>query len=112
MQTVAETPTFMAQAEKLFSDADRAAIIDLLALGPEAGELIPGTGGVRKLRVPVAGRGKRGGARVIYYLLDADAPIYALLVYAKNQATDLSPDGKKAVTKLAAAIKAQHRRPS
>jgi len=73
------------------------------------GDEIPGAGGVRKLRFAAGGRGKRGGARVIYYWYSEDAPIYALLVYAKNVRTDLSSAEKKTVAAIAKAIK-QHQR--
>ena len=62
MQTVAETPTFTRQADKLFSEEERKELIDYLAENPLAGEEIPGTGGVRKLRVAASGRG-RGAVR-------------------------------------------------
>ena len=80
MQTVCQTSLFIRQAEKLFSTDDLAVVVSFLAANPQSGDIIPGTGGVRKVRVPVQGRGKRGGARVIYYWFDARAPLYALLV--------------------------------
>jgi hypothetical protein len=70
MQTVAETPIFTRQADRLFDDDGKRALIDFLAGHPLAGEEIPGTGGVRKVRFAASGRGKRGGARVIYSYLD------------------------------------------
>ncbi len=109
MQTVAETPTFTKQASKLFSPSEKTAIINFLAANPLAGDLIPHTGGVRKVRVPASGRGKRGGGRVIYYVFSEDAPLYALLVYPKNQRTNLSQDEAKAVSAFAQAIKAQYK---
>ena len=105
MQTVAETPTFSRQASKLFDEEQKRELIDFLAANPEAGDEIPGTGGVRKVRFAASGRGKRGGARVIYYYLDETIPIYALLVYAKNVKTDMSPDEKRAVAALAGELK-------
>lgn len=80
MQTVSESSLSIAQAERLFTEEERHAIPDFLAFNPGAGVVIPGTGGVRKIRVAASGRGKRGGARVIYYVLDEEAPIYALSV--------------------------------
>lgn len=103
MQTVAETPTFSRQAGKIFSEDEKRKLIALLARNPLMGDEIPGTGGVRKLRFAAAGRGKRGGARVIYYFLDETTPIYALLAYAK---TDMTPDERRAVSALVAALKA------
>jgi hypothetical protein len=65
--TVVETPEFLAATRKLMEAGERALLVDYLALNPIAGDLIPGTGGVRKLRWGLEGRGKRGGARVIYF---------------------------------------------
>lgn len=105
MQTVAETPTFTRQADRLLSDSERKELIDYLANHPLAGDEIPGTGGVRKLRFAASGRGKRGGARVVYFYGGEDLPVYALLVYAKSAKTDLSPLERRTVRTVAAAIK-------
>ncbi len=105
MQTVAETPTFIRQADKLFTEEERRALIDHLAESPLAGDEIPGTGGVRKLRFAALGRGKRGGARVVYFSGGEDIPIYALLAYAKSARTDLNPAERRAVAGIVAAIK-------
>lgn len=106
MQTVAETPTFVRQTEKLFSEQEKRELIDFLAANPLAGDEIPGTGGVRKVRFAASGRGKRGGARVIYYYLDKTMPLYALLAYAKNDKGDMTPAEKRAVSALVLALKA------
>ena len=106
MLSVAETPIFTRQTEKLFSEDEKRELIDFLSEFPLAGDEIPGTGGVRKLRFAASGRGKRGGARIIYYYLDDSMPLYALLAYAKSDQGDLTPDEKHAVSRLAAAIKA------
>ncbi len=105
MRTVAETPTFTRQSEKLFNADEKRELIDYLAENPLAGDEIPGTGGVRKVRFAASGRGKRGGARIIYYYLDDDMPVYALLAYAKNAKTDMTADDKKAVRLLTKALK-------
>lgn len=76
---------------------------------PLAGEEIVGTGGVRKLRFAAKGKGKSGGVRVIYYFYDQDIPIYALLIYAKNERADLTAAQRKSVASLAAAIKASRK---
>ena len=104
MQTVAETPTFSRQADKLFSDDERRELIDYLAENPLAGDEIPGTGGVRKLRFGALGRGKRGGARVIYFYGGERVPIYALLAYSKSTKTDLNPEERRAVAVIVEAI--------
>lgn len=106
MQTVAETPTFTRQAEKLFSEEEKFELVSFLAEKPLAGDVIPDTGGVRKVRFAASGKGKRGGARVIYYFLDDSMPLYALLVYAKNEKAQLTPEDKRAASVLVEAIKA------
>jgi hypothetical protein len=83
MQVVIETSVLSRQADKLFDEEERLEVISFLASNPFLGDEIPGTGGVRKLRVPARGKGKRGGARVIYFFVGTDTPIYALLVYGK-----------------------------
>ena len=105
MQTVAETPTSSRQADKLFREEEKRELIDYLGRNPLAGDEIPGTGGVRKLRYAMAGLGKRGGARIVYYL-DERMPLYALLAYAKADRTDLTPAERRAVSALASALKA------
>jgi hypothetical protein len=103
--TVAETYMFRRQAEKIWTEDELAVLIDHLAFNPEDGDVIPGTGGIRKVRWGKAGTGKRGGVRVIYFYHNADMPLYLLLAYAKAQASDLTPDEKRMLTALAAALK-------
>ena len=110
LQTVAETPTFTKQAEALFDETEKQELITYLAVNPLAGDVIQGTGGVRKLRFASSGRGKRGGARVIYYYLDQALPLYALLVYPKNTKTDLTSADKKAVSTLVETLKATRKK--
>jgi mRNA-degrading endonuclease RelE of RelBE toxin-antitoxin system len=76
--------SFEKSAAALFTEADILELELQLLLDPEAGEVIPSTKGLRKLRRPLAGRGKRGGARVIYYLVTAHKKILLLYAYAKN----------------------------
>jgi mRNA-degrading endonuclease RelE of RelBE toxin-antitoxin system len=106
MQTVAETPTFTKQADDLFDEDEKQVLIALLSQNPLAGDVISGTGGVRKLRFATSGRGKRGGARVIYYYYDKTIPLYALLAYPKNAKTDLTPEDKRTALAFVNAIKA------
>ena len=106
MQTVAETPTFARQAEKLLSEEERRKLMNFLAENPLAGDVIPGTGGVRKLRFATSGRSKRGSTRVIYYYLNETMPIYLLLAYSKAAKTDLTSEEKRRVSALAATLKA------
>ena len=110
MITVAETPTFTRQCAKIFSDEEKSELIEYLAKNPLAGDEIPGTGGVRKIRFAASGRGKRGGARIIYYYLDDEFPLCALLEYTKNARTDMTPEEKKQVTAFVELLKAARRR--
>ena len=110
MQTVVETPVFIRRAEKLLSEDEHAELIAFLASDPEAGDEIVGTGGVRKVRYGAKGKGKSGGVRVIYYFYDQDMPIYALLVYGKNERADLTAKQRKAVAAFAAAIQVMRKR--
>ena len=105
MQTVAEIPIFSRQTEKLFGEEEKRELIDFLAENPLAGDEIPGTGRVRKVRFAASGRGKRGGARVIYYYLDDTMPLYALLAYAKSAMEDMTPEDKRMVAAFASALK-------
>jgi hypothetical protein len=103
--TVAETPLFVRQAEAVWDEAEREAFVDFIAANPEAGNVIPETGGVRKVRWARAGTGKRGGARVVYFYCDPKRPLYLLMVYAKAQRENLTADEKRAARKLAAFLK-------
>ena len=105
MHSVIETPSFTRRADALLSRDERKALIDTLAGSPLAGDLIPGMGGVRKLRFAARGRGKSGSFRVIYYFLHKNQPIFALLVYGKNEQSDLSPAQRKTLGGLAADMK-------
>lgn len=84
MYTVVETPTFVADAKDLWSEEDRGAFCAWISANPEAGDVIPGSGGCRKVRWARAGTGKRGGVRVVYFLRLANGEIWLLVIYAKN----------------------------
>jgi hypothetical protein len=103
--TIAETSDFLAAARKLMTAAERTGLIDHLAGNPLAGDLIPGTGGIRKLRWALEGRGKRGGARVVYYFHNEHIPLLLLDAYAKNEKADLKPDEIIRLRRLVKAIK-------
>lgn len=90
LYTVAETPEYIGLAEKLLSADERRDLIFYLAAHPRAGDLIEGTGGVRKLRWARGGRGKSGGVRVIYYIHSDAMPLYLLTLFAKNERANLS----------------------
>ena len=107
--TVAETPLFARQAEAVWDDDERTEFVAFIAANPEAGDVIAGTGGVRKVRWSRAGTGKRGGVRVVYFYHDANRPLYLLMVYAKARQEDLSPDEKRNVRELAALLKGKQK---
>ena len=85
-----ETPIFVRTAARVFSDDDLAALQTALMLHPSAGTVIPGSGGLRKLRFAARGHGKRGGARIIYYWVQDDGQIFLLYAYAKNETSNLT----------------------
>jgi hypothetical protein len=92
-------------AAGVWDDAEREAFVDFIARNPESGDVIPDTGGVRKVRWRRQGMGKHGGVRVIYFYHDAQMPVFLLLVYAKAQREDMTPDQKKQVRELAEALR-------
>ena len=98
---VVETWSYLAQAERLLSEDERSALVDTIALNPEAGVVIPGTGGLRKMRIALQGRGKRGGGRVIYWYHSPGYPAVLLWVLAKSAGEDLT---KEQYRKLAGSI--------
>ncbi len=92
-----ETSVFTRRLAALLSDEEYAELQRALAADPRSGDLIPGSGGLRKLRWAARGRGKRGGVRVIYYWISARHQIYMLLIYGKNEQDDLSPEQLRAL---------------
>ena len=90
MLIIAELPEFIRTADKLLSEIERQDVIPYLAEHPKAGDLIEGTGGVRKLRWRRGGQGKSGGVRIIYYFHDEVMPLYLLTLFAKGDQANLS----------------------
>lgn len=84
MYTIVETPTFASDAKKLWSEEERGAFCAWLAANPEAGDVIPGSGGCRKVRWKRAGTGQRGGVRVIYFKQLEAGELWLLVIYAKS----------------------------
>ena len=95
MQTVVETPTYLRAAEDLYSEADRDEIVRTIAAHPEAGDLMPGTGGYRKLRFARSGMGKRGGARVVYLYGGEDLPGNIITAHASS--SPCMPNRRRAI---------------
>jgi mRNA-degrading endonuclease RelE of RelBE toxin-antitoxin system len=98
MKTVIETPTFQKQAESIWTEEERLAFISWISQNPLAGDVIPGADGARKVRWSAAGKGKRGGIRVIYFnLVEQDVIVLITLYQKSNQANIQASDIKKAV---------------
>ena len=100
MHSVLETSIFTRRADALLSREERAELIGMLARDPQAGDVIPGLGGIRKLRFAASGRGKSNATRMIYYVLSDELPILALLIYGKNEQANPTPDQRRAMTVL------------
>lgn len=84
----------------LLSDDDWQRVENELLFNPRAGDVVVGTGGARKLRVRLQGRGKRGGARLVYVYIERQERIYLLVTYAKNERDDLTPDEAGVIRRL------------
>jgi hypothetical protein len=95
-----ETPVFTKRLKELLADDSYAAFQRALAERPEMGDVIEGTGGIRKVRVASSGHGKRGGSRVIYYHFTSASQIALLLIYPKNEKDDLSADERKVLKQI------------
>jgi hypothetical protein len=100
---IVEMPTFVSATRKMLDEEEREELTDFLAT---AGDVIAGTGGVRKVRWSLPGRGKSGGARVIYYYHDERIPLFLLDAYAKNDRASLSHAERNAYRQVVAAITA------
>jgi len=105
MVTFVESPLFAKQVHDYLTDDEYGVFQSFLATNPDVGVVVRGSGGVRKVRWRRQGTGKRGGVRVIYFYHDAQMPVFLLLVYAKAQREDMTPDQKKQARGLAAALK-------
>jgi hypothetical protein len=90
MQTIIELPEYLKQAGKLLSNSERQSIINYLAVHPSAGDIMQGTGGIRKLRWSAQGKGKSGGVRIIYYHHNKSIPLFLLTLFGKGEKTNLT----------------------
>ena len=106
--TVLLLPKFKAEATELIGADGIEAVAAHLSEHPGAGDVIPGSGGALKLRWAAKGKGKRGGARVIYVYVVVAGRVYLLRCYAKNVKTDLTAIEKKELRQIAAYLKGMH----
>lgn len=105
--TVVELKSFAAAAKGLISAAEVAEFAVFRAMTSKAGDLIAGTGGVRKLRWKASGRGKRGGARVIYYYHNEAVPLFLITIFAKSDRSDLSRAARNSFKAVTTALVAE-----
>ena len=103
--TVAELPEFARCADRLMSESERKEVTDYLAAYPKSGDLLQGTGGIRKLRWARGGKGKSGGVRVIYYFQDRRIPLYLLTVFGKGEKDNLTKAERNELAELVLILK-------
>lgn len=105
-RTFIEVPIFTNRWKELgLTDENLRELEAILLENPKAGDAIQGTGGIRKIRIPVGNTGKRGGGRVIYVDIEIKETIYFINVYAKNEKEDLTEDEKKAFKAVVKVLK-------
>jgi hypothetical protein len=108
--SVIEVEGYRRRAGQLLTAEQRDAVIDLIAYEPACGDVIPGSGGLRKVRIGRDGIGKRGGARVVYYFYNEAFPIFLLALYAKNEKGDLTAAEKREFAMFAKEMTIQWKR--
>lgn len=106
--TLVEHPTFTKNVLQIFEDDEYRELQKDLVADPKGGDVIPGLGGLRKLRWGAKGKGKRGGARIIYLHLPRVRIIYLFYLFTKGDITDLPADKKKHLAKVVADIKKEY----
>ena len=100
LQSVGETKPNLSQCKGNLTEAQRGEVIDMIAADPKCGELITGTGGVRKVRfASKAGKGKPGGSRVIYFFHNETIPVFLVGVFGKGQRDNINDAEKRAFRK-------------
>lgn len=106
MQTVIETVSYLRAAKDAGMSADEmTAAVDLVAADPEAGDVMQGTGGVRKARLAGRGKGKSGGYRIVHYYGGRDIPVFLLTVFGKGEKANLTQGERNALRQLTATLK-------
>lgn len=106
--TVIETPSFIRDAKGLMGEGECRELISFLAFNPDAGDVLEGTGGVRKLRWARRGGGKSGGFRVIYFFHSEAMPLFALAIYGKNEKANLTKVERNEMKRLSAMLAAAY----
>ena len=109
LHTVVETPEFLAAARRVLTETEHKELIDFVASHLNAGELMPGTGGARKLRWGAKGKGKRGGVRAITYYAGPSFPVFLLTVFAKGERANLTKAERNQLRQVLATLVAAYR---
>ena len=105
--TVVETRAFLSAVSRTMTEADREEFVTFIAANPQRGDLIPRTGGIRKIRWSIKGQGKSGGLRVIYYYHSERMPLFLLTAYGKSAKSDLAELEKVVMRRLVQELKDQ-----
>ncbi|MEO6093366.1 MAG: type II toxin-antitoxin system RelE/ParE family toxin [Novosphingobium sp.] len=106
VQTVIETEAYLRAAKDAgMAEAEREAAVELVATNPEGGDVLQGTGGVRKTRLAGRGKGKSGGYRIVWYFGGDDIPVFLLTVFGKGEKANLSQGERNALRSLTATLR-------
>ena len=106
MQTVIETESYLrAVKDAKMGETEREAAVDLVATDPEAGDVMQGTGGVRKARLAGRGKGKSGGYRIVWYFGGGDIPVFLLTVFGKGEKANLTQGERNALRQMTKLLK-------
>ncbi|AGP82107.1 RelE-like Cytotoxic translational repressor of toxin-antitoxin stability system [Alteromonas mediterranea MED64] len=100
LTTITELPEYIKRADSLLYESERKALIDYLSEHPKAGDIMEGTGGIRKLHWSRGNKGKSGGVRVIYYYHDERISLYLLTIFGKSERANLSKADRNELAKL------------
>ncbi len=103
-----EVEPFPSKADQVWTEEERLEFITFIAYNPMAGDVIPGGGGVRKVRWTRQGKGKRGGVRIVYYFHDASLPLFLITAYANSRKENLTPRELNAMRKLVAELRSSY----
>ncbi len=106
MHSVVETESYLRAAKDAgMAEDERIAAVDLVAADPEAGDLLQGTGGIRKARLAGRGKGKSGGYRIVWYFGGGDIPVFLLTVFGKGEKANLTQGERNALRALTATLR-------
>ena len=108
MQTIVELPEFLRKSQSWLSSDEKLSLINYLAAHPQSGDLMQGTGGIRKLRWAAQGKGKSGGVRVIYYYHNGSIPLFLLTVFGKGEKANLSKSERNDLSKFTGLLLSQY----